>query len=76
MSNTTAASTEEMSYLSSKNILLGLQHLFAMFGSIVLTSRMAGLNTPVCMFTAGLGTLIFHLVTKGKVPIFVGASTA
>ena len=59
-----------------KNLLLGLQHLFAMFGSTVLVPILTGLDPNVALFTAGLGTLIFHLCTKGKVPVFVGSSFA
>lgn len=59
-----------------KNLLLGIQHLFAMFGSTVLVPILTGLDPNVALFTAGLGTLIFHLCTKGKVPVFVGSSFA
>ena len=59
-----------------KNLLLGIQHLFAMFGSTVLGPILTGLDPNVALFTAGLGTLIFHLCTKGKVPVFVGSSFA
>ena len=59
-----------------KNLLLGIQHLFAMFGSTVLVPILSGLDPNVALFTAGLGTLIFHLCTKGKVPVFVGSSFA
>ena len=59
-----------------KNLLLGIQHLVAMFGSTVLVPILTGLDPNVALFTAGLGTLIFHLCTKGKVPVFVGSSFA
>ena len=59
-----------------KNLLLGIQHLFAMFGSTVLVPILTGLDPNVALLTAGLGTLIFHLCTKGKVPVFVGSSFA
>ena len=59
-----------------KNLLLGIQHLFAMFGSTVLVPILTGLDPNVALFTAGLGTLIFHLCTQGKVPVFVGSSFA
>ncbi|MDF2567219.1 MAG: uracil permease [Oscillospiraceae bacterium] len=61
---------------TSKKILLGFQHLFAMFGATVLVPKLTGLNPAVALFTAGIGTLIFHLVTKRKVPVFLGSSFA
>ncbi|MBQ6657130.1 MAG: hypothetical protein IJM64_07600, partial [Ottowia sp.] len=57
-------------------LLYGLQHLLMLFGSIVVTSAACGLSMPVCLFTGGLGTLVFHLCTRGQVPVFTGASTA
>ena len=57
-------------------LLYGLQHLLMLFGSIVVTSAACGLSMPVCLFTGGLGTLVFHLCTGGQVPVFTGASTA
>lgn len=68
--------SEGIKFLSLKGAAYGFQHLLALFGSIVVTSATAGLSMPVCLFTGGLGTLVFHLVTKGKVPVFTGASTA
>lgn len=62
--------------LTGKNLLLALQHLFAMFGATVLVPLLTGLNPSVALFTAGIGTLIFHLCTKGKVPVFLGSSFA
>ncbi|MCI8622857.1 MAG: uracil-xanthine permease [Provencibacterium sp.] len=62
--------------LSGKNLLLGVQHLFAMFGATVLVPALTGLNPAVALITAGIGTIIFHLCTKGKVPVFVGSSFA
>ena len=59
-----------------KMLILGLQHMFAMFGATVLVPILTGLDPNVALFTAGLGTLIFHLCTKGKVPVFVGSSFA
>ncbi len=56
--------------------LYGAQHLLTLFGSIIATSAACGLSMPVCLFTGGLGTLVFHLCTKGQVPVFTGASTA
>ncbi len=57
-----------------KMILLGMQHTFAMFGATVLVPIMTGLNVSTTLLMAGLGTLLFHLVTKGKVPAFLGSS--
>lgn len=56
--------------------LLAFQHLIAMFGSTVLVPILTGLDISVAIFCAGLGTLIFHLCTKGKVPVFLGSSFA
>ncbi len=55
---------------------LGVQHLLAMFGSTVLVPLITGLSPAVALFTAGLGTLVFHLCTKGIVPVFMGSSFA
>ena len=62
--------------LSGKNLLLGVQHLFAMFGATVLVPALTGMSPAVALITAGIGTIIFHLCTKGKVPVFVGSSFA
>jgi len=62
--------------LSGKEYLLAVQHLFAMFGATVLVPLLTGLSPSVALVTAGIGTLIFHLVTKGKVPVFLGSSFA
>lgn len=59
-----------------KNIILGFQHLFAMFGSTVLVPLLTGMNPAVAICCAGIGTLLFHLITKGKVPVFLGSSFA
>lgn len=56
--------------------VLAMQHLIAMFGATVLVPFLTGLDPSVALFTAGLGTLIFHLCTKGKVPVFLGSSFA
>lgn len=60
----------------TKSFILGFQHLFAMFGSTVLVPLLTGLNPAVAICCAGIGTLIFHLITKGKVPVFLGSSFA
>lgn len=57
-------------------LLLGLQHTFAMFGATVLVPLITGLNISTALLMAGLGTLLFHLLTGGKVPIFLGSSFA
>ena len=56
--------------------VLGLQHLFAMFGATVLVPVITGLSVSSTLLFAGIGTLIFHLCTKGKVPAFLGSSFA
>ncbi len=63
-------------YGMGKNLILGIQHLFAMFGATVLVPILTGLNPSVAIFCAGAGTLIFHACTKGKVPVFLGSSFA
>ncbi len=57
-------------------IILGLQHMFAMFGSTVLVPLLTGLSVSTTLLFAGVGTLLFHVVTKGKVPAFLGSSFA
>lgn len=59
-----------------KNLLLGFQHVFAMFGATVLVPLITGLNISTTLLCAGIGTLLFHLITKGKVPAFLGSSFA
>lgn len=59
-----------------KMLILGLQHMFAMFGATVLVPAVTGLDPAVALFAAGGGTLIFHFVTKRKVPVFLGSSFA
>lgn len=61
---------------NSKKVVLALQHLIAMFGATVLVPMLTGFDPSVALFSAGLGTLIFHLCTKGKVPVFLGSSFA
>lgn len=57
-------------------IILAIQHVFAMFGATVLVPALTGLDPAVALFTAGVGTLLFHLCTKRKVPVFLGSSFA
>ena len=61
---------------SFTQILVGAQMLFVAFGALVLVPILTGLNPNVALFTAGLGTLIFQITTKGKVPIFLASSFA
>lgn len=60
----------------AKTLLLGLQHTFAMFGATVLVPLLTGLSIQTTLLMAGLGTLLFHVITKGKVPAFLGSSFA
>ncbi|MCQ2515246.1 MAG: uracil-xanthine permease family protein [Saccharofermentans sp.] len=59
-----------------KMIVLGIQHMFAMFGATILVPLLTGLSVSSTLLFAGLGTLLFHLITKGKVPAFLGSSFA
>ncbi len=61
---------------NSKQILLGVQFLFVAFGATVLVPLLVGINPSIALLSAGIGTLIFHLITKGKVPVFLGSSFA
>lgn len=62
--------------LRGKDYVLGLQHMFAMFGATVLVPLLTGLSVSTTLLMAGLGTLLFHLITGGKVPAFLGSSFA
>lgn len=62
--------------LRLRDCLLGAQMLFVAFGSLVLVPLLTGLNSNVALFTAGVGTLIFQICTRGKVPIFLASSFA
>ncbi|SHH09945.1 uracil-xanthine permease family protein [Tepidibacter thalassicus] len=59
-----------------KKVVLAIQHLLAMFGATVLVPILTGFDPSVALISAGLGTLIFHLATKGMVPVFLGSSFA
>ncbi|PKH92778.1 MULTISPECIES: uracil-xanthine permease family protein [unclassified Pseudoalteromonas] len=61
---------------SIKTILTGAQMLFVAFGALVLVPLLTGLDPNVALFTAGIGTLLFQVVTKGQVPIFLASSFA
>jgi len=67
-------STSQLGF--GKTALLGLQHLFAMFGATILVPMISGLSVQVTLIGVGIGTLLFHFVTKGKVPAFLGSSFA
>lgn len=60
----------------ARKTIVGIQFLFVAFGATVLVPLLVGLDPATALFTAGLGTFIFHLITKGKVPIFLGSSFA
>ena len=57
-------------------LVLGFQHMFAMFGATVLVPILTGLDVSTTLLFAGLGTLLFHLITGGKIPAFLGSSFA
>ena len=59
-----------------KTALLGIQHVLAMFGATVLVPTLTGLNPSLALICAGVGTLLFHLITGRKVPVFLGSSFA
>ena len=62
--------------LQVKDCFLGAQMLFVAFGALVLVPLLTGLNPNVALFTAGLGTLVFQAITRGKVPVFLASSFA
>ena len=59
-----------------KTLVLGFQHMFAMFGATVLVPLLTGLDVATTLLMAGLGTLLFHFISKGEVPAFLGSSFA
>src|SRR6056297_476308 len=61
---------------TTKKIILGLQHVFVMWSATVLVPLLIGVPVNVASFSAGVATLIFHLITKLKVPVFLGSSFA
>ncbi|MDM7320623.1 MAG: uracil-xanthine permease family protein [Fervidobacterium pennivorans] len=71
-----AISSSRLDLPASKRFLLSLQHFVAMFGATVLVPLLTGLDPLVALFTAGLGTLLFHYITGGIVPVFLGSSFA
>jgi len=58
------------------SLLLGLQHLFAMFGSTVLVPNILGVDPAICLLMNGIGTLLYILICKGKIPAYLGSSFA
>lgn len=76
MNNNTEAIYDAKQLGTGKVIILGLQHMFAMFGSTVLVPLLTGLSVSTTLLFAGVGTLLFHFLTKGKVPAFLGSSFA
>jgi uracil permease len=61
---------------AERRVVLGLQHTVAMFGATVLVPLILGMSPSIALLSAGIGTLLFHLVTKGIVPVFLGSSFA
>ncbi|WP_423129258.1 uracil-xanthine permease family protein [Gaoshiqia sp. Z1-71] len=61
---------------TTSNMVLGVQFLFVAFGATVLVPLLVGIDPAVALFTAGIGTLLFHIITKGMVPVFLGSSFA
>ena len=59
-----------------KRTIVGIQFLFVAFGATVLVPLLIGIDPATALFTAGIGTFLFHFITKGKVPIFLGSSFA
>ncbi len=77
MSEKTLNGTNDLKDIAmSRKLVLALQHILAMFGATVLVPMLTGLNPSVALLSAGAGTLIFHLITKGMVPVFLGSSFA
>ncbi|ROO29475.1 uracil permease [Salinisphaera orenii MK-B5] len=75
MANTPEAGANDYRF-RLRDGLLGAQMLFVAFGSLVLVPLLTGLDPNVALFTAGLGTLVFQVVTRGRVPVFLGSSFA
>jgi uracil permease len=65
-----------MELTNDRRVVLGLQHMVAMFGATILVPLITGLDPSVALISAGVGTLLFHLVTKMMVPVFLGSSFA
>ncbi|MBN2017750.1 MAG: uracil-xanthine permease [Candidatus Cloacimonetes bacterium] len=65
-----------MKDLNGKTFIIGFQQMFVMFGATVLVPLLTGLDVGVTLFCAGIGTVLFHIITKFKVPVFLGSSFA
>ena len=82
MSDKTQATIDEKGIYDAKTLgtpkmlLLGVQHMFAMFGATILVPMLTGLDISTTLLFAGLGTLLFHIIAKGKIPAFLGSSFA
>ena len=74
MTPRTVGITERLPLLQA--LPLSLQHLFAMFGATVLVPFLVGLDTSVTLFTSGVGTLLYIVITKGRIPAYLGSSFA
>ncbi|REB09696.1 uracil permease [Sporosarcina sp. BI001-red] len=61
---------------SGKWIALSLQHMFAMFGATILVPQLVGLSPAIALLTSGIATLVFVVITQGKVPAYLGSSFA
>ncbi len=67
----------QISQLSQgRQVIIGIQFLFVAFGATVLVPLILNINPSIALFSAGVGTLLFHFITKGKVPVFLGSSFA
>ena len=62
--------------VSPQNVMMGFQHMFVMFGATVLVPIITGMDINIALFASGIGTLLFHIVTKFKVPVYLGSSFA
>lgn len=69
-------SGQKTNQFTPRNMVVGVQFLFVAFGATVLVPLLVGIDPAVALFTAGIGTLLFHLITKGMVPVFLGSSFA
>ena len=70
------AKSNKENTITGKNLVLGFQHVLAMFGATVLVPILTGLDPSLALLSAGIGTLLFHLITKRIVPVFLGSSFA
>lgn len=62
--------------LSPQNLVMGFQHMFVMFGATVLVPIITGLDINIALFASGVGTILFHIITRFKVPVYLGSSFA